>query len=118
MPDMNDNYHNAIRDHGKTLITHIALVDDTDTELTGGSPAYARKPVAWVDDGVGVMRPDADLLFDIPAGATIGGWRGFSALSNGTDYGGKELTQEVYAGQGEYTLSAASTSITHQSPPA
>lgn len=38
-------YLNAIGDHGGSLITHIGLVDDTGTELTGGSPAYARQAV-------------------------------------------------------------------------
>ena len=116
MPDMNTIYHNALRDHGKTLITHIGLVDETGTELSGGSPAYARLPVTWDNDGDGVMRPNANLTFNVPSGDTVGGWRGFSALTAGTNYGGKDVTQEVFSGQGEYTLLAAQTSITHSSP--
>ena len=116
MPNMTAAYHNELRDHGKTLITHIGLVDGTGTEISGGSPAYARLPVTWDNDGDGVMRPSANLTFDIPAGVTVGGWRGYSALTTGTDFGGKALTNEVFAGQGEYTLLASQTSITHTEP--
>lgn len=110
---MNATYLNAIRNHGQSLISHIGLVDDLGVELSGGSPAYARKPVTWTSPSDGVMRPSGDLTFDIPAGVTVGGWRGYSALSAGTDYGGQTLTQEAYAQQGQYTLLAASTDITH-----
>lgn len=111
---MNAAYYNAIRDHGQSLITHIGLVDDVGTELTGGSPAYARQAVTWTDDGDGVSRPSADLEFDVPAGDTVAEWRGYSASTAGTDYGGASLTNEAFAAQGTYTLLAASTSITHQ----
>jgi hypothetical protein len=106
-------YLNEVRDHGQTLITHIGLVDNVGTEITGGSPAYARKAVTWTDDGDGVSRPSADLVFDIPGGTEVAGWRGYSAVTAGIDYGGEALTEETYAGQGTYTLQAAATSIVH-----
>lgn len=105
-------FFNALRDEGQTLITHIGLVDDSGDELTGGSPAYARQAVTWTDDGDGVMRPNANLTFNVPSGTTVGGWRGYSASTSGTNYGGEDLTQETFANQGTYTLLAASTSIT------
>lgn len=108
-------YLNAIRDEGKTLVTHIGLVDDVGAELSGGSPAYARLALTWVDDGTGIMRPNADLTFNIPASTTVAGWRGYSALTAGTDFGGADLTPEVYAAQGEYILLAASSGIVHSS---
>jgi hypothetical protein len=110
---VNAAYLNAIRDHGQSIITHIGLVDDTGTELTGGSPAYARKAVTWDDDGDGVSRPTADLAFDIPPGGIVAEWRGYSASSGGVDFGGEAVAQEEYTGQGVYNLLAASTSITH-----
>lgn len=110
---MGTAYLNPLREEGQSLITHIGLVDDTDTELTGGSPAYARQAVTWTDPSDGVSRPNANLTFNVPAGASVAGWRGYSASSAGTDYGGADLTQEDYTGQGTYTLLAASTSITH-----
>ena len=110
---MNTTYRNAIADHGGTLISHIALVDETGTEITGGDPAYARQPVTWTTAADGTIRPDADLSFNIPESTTVGGWRGFSALTAGTDYGGEDLTNESFANQGTYTLLAAQTGILH-----
>ena len=110
---MNETYRNAIADYGAGLITYIGLVDESGIELSGGSPAYARQAVTWTVASDGVIRPTADLTFDIPAGTTVAGWRGYDALSGGTDYGGADLTQESYAGQGTYTLLAASTGILH-----
>lgn len=111
---MTAGYRNAIADHGGSLITHIGLVDELGAELTGGSPAYARKAVTWTAASGGTIRPTANLTFDVPAGKTVGGWRGYSASSGGTDYGGQDLTNEAFAGQGTYTLLAASTGILHQ----
>lgn len=108
---MNTTYRNAIADHGGTLITHIALVDDVGTEISGGT--YARQAVTWTASSDGTIRPSADLTFDIPAGSTVGGWRGYDALTAGTDYGGEDLTAETFANQGEYTLLSAGTGIRH-----
>ena len=113
MPNMTSGYRNAIANHGASLITHIGLVDGAGTELTGGSPAYARLAVTWTGAADGVIRPNADLTFNVPGGKTVGGWRGFSALTAGTNYGGKALTNEAFAAQGQYKLLAAGTGILH-----
>lgn len=99
----------VIEDAIDTAVTHIGLVDETGTEITGGSPAYARDAVTWADDGAGVIRPDADHPFDIPADATVAGWRGYSAASAGTNYGGDDLPPESFLAQGVYTLLADQT---------
>lgn len=96
----------SVATHITTVVTHLGLVDETGTELTGGT--YARLPAAMVV-AAQTVRPGADLDFDVPAGVTVGGWRGYSALAAGTDWGGDVLTQEVYAGAGTYRLLAAST---------
>jgi hypothetical protein len=117
MAGMAAAYHNALRTAGKAAITHIGLVDETGTELTGGSPAYTRIAETWADGADGVMNLAANRVFNVPASTTVGGWRGYSQLaSGGTNYGGKNLTNEVFAAQGTYTLLAASTSITHANP--
>jgi len=113
MPDMNADYRNAIATHGAGLITHIGLVDNTDTELTGGDPTYARQAVSWEASVDGFIQITSNLLFDIPAAANVSGWRGYSALTNGTEYGGKSLTREDFAGQGTYALLADETGIEH-----
>lgn len=113
---MSEGYRNAIATHGASLITHIGLVNDQGTELSGGG--YARKPVYWSDPDGGVIRPYADaaktqdLEFAVPAGK-VGGWRGYSAATGGTNYGGENVTVETYAAAGEYRLKASLTAIKH-----
>jgi hypothetical protein len=109
---MNNAYLNAIRDHGQSLITHIALFGD-GVELTGGG--YTRLAVTWVDDGNGVSRPSGNLVFTTEAGDVVDEWRGFSASSGGVDYGGAAVTERTYSNPGTYTLNAAQTSINHTS---
>ncbi|TDE40490.1 hypothetical protein E1295_31825 [Nonomuraea mesophila] len=109
---MSTAYLNGIADAGAGLVTHIGLVDDTGTEITGGG--YARQAVTWETAVNGLIRPDADLPFSIPSGATVAGWRGYSQLAaGGTDYGGEDLTPQPFATAGTYTLLAASTSVDH-----
>lgn len=110
---MNQTYRDLVANAGAAAISHIGLVNGGGIELAGGSPAYARLPVTWTAAVDGVVRPDANLVFDVPAGATVAGWRGYNASSGGTDYDGGPLTSEVFAGQGTYTLLAAGTGITH-----
>lgn len=107
---MNAAFNTALAAYGSGLITHIGLFNGA-TEITGGSPAYARKAVTWTG-AAGVRSPSANLVFDIPAGATVTNWRGFTALTGGTDYEGATLTSTPFSNQGTYTLLAASTNIT------
>lgn len=113
---MSETYRNLTATYGGTLITHIGLVDDEGTELTGGDPAYARLAVTWTSASAGIIRPNADLTFNVPAATTVGGWRGYSASTGGTNYGGADLSQEAYTNQGTYKLLAASTGIKHENP--
>jgi hypothetical protein len=107
---MNAAFKTALAAYGSGLITHIGLFNGA-TEITGGSPAYARKAVTWTGSGA-VRSPSANLVFDVPAGATVTNWRGFTALTGGTDYEGAALTSTAFSNQGTYTLLAASTNIT------
>lgn len=116
---MNVVYRNAIGDHGASLVTHIGLVDELGDEIAGGD--YARQAVTWTsagsgDDDDGTIRPTADVVFNIPASTTVGGWRGFSASTGGIDYGGQTLQQESFNNEGEYTLRADGTAINHRLP--
>lgn len=95
------------------LITHIGLLNGS-TELSGGS--YARKAVSWGAASGGVSRPSSDLTFDVPAGSTVNAWAGFNASSGGTNYGGGVLTEETFAGAGQYKLIASSTGILASDP--
>jgi hypothetical protein len=74
------------------VITHVSLHSgDPGTtgtnELTGGSPAYARKTVGWAAAAAGQRASSSAQVFDVPAGTTVmyaGFW---SALTAGTFYG-------------------------------
>ena len=114
---MTEAFRNYLLDggDGTDVITHIGLFDGA-SEITGGTPAYARIAVTWAAASGGARRPTGDLTFDIPAGATVDGWRGFTALTDGTNYGGAALTAEDFAGQGQYKLLAASTGILASDP--
>ncbi|MGH3098321.1 MAG: hypothetical protein ACRDMV_20245 [Streptosporangiales bacterium] len=109
---MNAAYLDGTADAGGGLIGFLGLVDDTGAELAGGS--YTRLAVAWnLTAGTGRINPTSDLVFDVPSGATVAGWRGYSASTSGTDYGGADLTSQPFNSSGEYTLLAAQTAIDH-----
>ena len=84
-------------------VTHVGLVDETGTELTGGG--YARQAATMTATGA-EARLTADETFDVPAGETVAGWRAFSASTAGTNYGGGDLTPETYTGAGQHVLEA------------
>lgn len=90
-------------------ITHLGLVNGSGVEIVGGT--YARKPVTWTNAVSGLVRPTANVLFDVPSGAVIAGWRGYTALTAGTDHGGELVVTETFTGAGTYTLLAGLTSI-------
>lgn len=108
---MTENYRNAIATYGASLITHIGLVNASGIELSGGR--YTRQPVTWLAASNGTIRPNVDLMFDVNAGTTVAGWRAYTALSGGTDYGGGDLTTETFAENGAYKLIASGTGIAH-----
>lgn len=110
---MTPTYLNVIAAYGGTLITHIGLVNFSGVEISGGSPAYARRAVVWTAASGGVIRPTIDLVFNVPAGGVVAGWRGYSAAVGGTDYGGADVTLETFAAQKTYRLLSTLTSINH-----
>lgn len=113
---MNVTYDNALATHGATQVTFIGLLNGAGVEITGGSPAYARRSVTWTAPSGGLIRPTANLTFDIPGGANVAFWNGYSAITGGTDFGSTALpATETYAAQGRYELIAANTGIQHTS---
>ena len=106
---MNESYQNAIQNHGATLMPFIGLVNGSGVEITGGG--YVRKAVTWTAAANGLIRPTANLLFDVPTGAVVAGWRAFTASTGGTNHGGASLTSVTYSNPGTYELLAASTGI-------
>lgn len=77
----------AVRTATTHLSIHTAYPGDTGTsETSGGSPAYARKPVTWA--AISGTPPQFDLSaavqFDIAAGVVAKWVGGFTALTVGT----------------------------------
>lgn len=107
--------HNALAAEAATLITYIGLVKPNGEEISGGD--YARQAVTWKGDGQGgaivdgLIRPTEDLVFDVPGSTTVAGWRGYSASTGGTDYGGQDLDQETFNNPGKYYLESSKTSL-------
>jgi hypothetical protein len=85
---------------------HTADPGTTGTsEVTGGSPAYARKAITWNPASAGDLDNNANPTFDVPAGTTITHLGLWSASSGGTFYGSFDITDETFGGQGTYTTS-------------
>lgn len=76
------------------------------TEPTGGTPAYARKPITWTVSG---STTTASATFDIPAGVTIVGFGLHSAVTAGSYYDGAGVTSQAFASQGQFTITATFT---------
>jgi hypothetical protein len=76
----------AIVDGLAAVTTHVGLLDASGTELTGGSPAYARKAVTWTAASGGIRDNNAQLLFDIPAATTVAFHGLYSAITAGNNH--------------------------------
>lgn len=85
---------------------HTADPGATGTsEVTGGSPAYARKTVSWGAAASGTRSNSTQVVFDVPSGTTISYLGYWSAVSAGTFYGSRALSaNETFGGQGTYTI--------------
>lgn len=83
--------------------------DTASNELTGGSPAYARKAVAWGAASGGVITATGSIVFDVPASTVswISGWN----TAGTSRYFKKDVTDEVFAAQGTYTLTSTTLDL-------
>ena len=95
-----------------TAATHAALYTTAPgatagTEVTGGSPAYARKAISWGAPSNGVIT--ATVTFDVPSGTTVVGAGVHTALTAGTYLDGGSVTSQAFASQGTYQLTLTYT---------
>ena len=88
-----------------SVATKAALLNASSTELTGGTPAYARKDLTWGTAAAGAVAITNDPVFDIPVGATVAYVRLYNAAGD-VQYGDYAVTNETYGGQGTYTVTA------------
>jgi hypothetical protein len=84
--------------------------DTADNEVSGGSPAYARKAVAWTAAAAGSAPPTGNVVFDVPASTTVSWVSGWNTAGT-VRYFKKDVTDEAFGAQGTYTVLAASTTI-------
>lgn len=114
---LNSTALNAMLDALGALITHLSLHTDvvgsgSGNEVTGGSPAYARKSVTWNAASGGNLDNSNTSVFDVPASTTIRRVGFFSASSGGTYYGDADIADETYGSQGTYTVTDADITLT------
>jgi len=81
-------------------------------EISGGSPAYARKSLTWGTPSNGSVSITNQPVFDIPAGTTVKYVGLWSAPTGGTFYGSVAVTNETYTGQGTYIITSGTISLT------
>lgn len=90
-----------------SLYTTAPTQSAAGTEVTGGSPAYARKSVTWGAASGGVITGTCS--FDVPTGTTVVGL-GMNSLATAGVYGwGATVTSQTYSSQGTY---AATITVT------
>ena len=100
---------NAMLNALGALAGFVSLHDDAPGEtgaheLTGGSPAYARKAITWNAAAAGVLDDSNQPTFDVPAGASVRYVGLWSAATDGIWYGFDPVTTVNYIVQSTYTL--------------
>ena len=92
-----DSLKNVMANAAAGAITHLALLtalsDTAPTEVTGGSPAYARKATtAWTSAAAGITTtPSVAVTFDVPASTTVLAIGFYTAVTAGTFHGWSPL---------------------------
>lgn len=91
---------------------HTADPGDTGaSEVSGGSPAYARKAITVGAASNGQRAASTQPTLDVPAGTTVRYVGYWTAVSGGTFLGSYDVQDEVFSVQGTYTITAATFSL-------
>lgn len=107
MPIAVDGTKQSMANHYASLATHgsVHTADPGTTgasEVTGGSPAYARMPLTWAFGTTGTATSSA--TFNIPAAITAA-WTGlWSALTGGIFRDKADIVDQAFASQGTLTV--------------
>lgn len=114
---LNNTAKNAMLDELASLIgygsLHSADPGTTGTdELAGGSPAYAREALSWAAASGGSVGLSSSVEFDVEGGDTVSYVGLWSLETGGTFYGSDDVTDETFGGQGTYTITSGTISIT------
>ncbi len=84
---------------------------DGSNEISGGSPAYARKAVTFNAASGGASALNADVTFDVPGSTTVAYVGYWDAETNGNFQGADQVASEDFSSQGQYKLTASGTSL-------
>jgi hypothetical protein len=96
--------------YGALFTTDPGTTGSVVGEVTGGSPAYARKALTWGTAATSAV-VSAATAFDVPSGATIK----FAGVTASATAGTSDLrdyvavANQAFASQGTYTLTATYT---------
>ena len=104
-----DTAKNLMLDELAETVTHVALLDDTDTEISGGG--YERQTVTWNSASDGEITASNEPTFDVEGGTTVSKVAFFDALTDGTQYAVNDVTDETYGGDGTYTVTSISIDL-------
>lgn len=83
-----------------------------DNELSGGDPAYARKAITFGAASDGQRAATTQPEFDVPPSTTVSHASLWTAATGGTCLATDDVTSEVFAGQGTYTLTSFTVAMT------
>lgn len=100
-------YSTAVGLFGALTTTAPGLT--TGTEVSGGSPAYARIAPTWGTASAGAITTTGPLTFNVPASTTVVGFEFFSASTAGTYYDGAGITSQPFSSQGTYAITPTYT---------
>ena len=99
----------AVTGSGSWISLHTADPGTTGTsEVTGGTPAYARKQTTWTGGSSDGSVAGSAVVFDVPAGTYthVGVW---TASTAGTFVGGFALSSSTGALPGQATVTVTPT---------
>lgn len=114
---LNDAAKNLMLDSFGATVDYVSLHTDavgggSAAEVTGGSPAYARKLITWNTAASANLDNANTSVFDVPSGTTIRRVGFFDAVTAGAYFGDADITDETFGAQGTYTLTDADISLT------
>lgn len=118
---MANDYDTTARNVGVDAIAALAVrvaahtgdpgaANAADNEVSGGSPAYARKAIAWNAAASGEATQNGDVVLDIPAGTTVS-WLSLWNTAGTVRYLKKDVTDEAFGAQGTYTVLASGSKL-------
>jgi hypothetical protein len=102
--------YGADNPHGALFTADPGTSDSATGEVTGGSPAYARKALTWGAAAASAIT-SAATPFDVPSGTTVTyfGVASTNVAGAATIGDSVSVTSQAFASQGVYTVTATYT---------